>query len=112
MQKDKEFGFFITTMPSSRPADYCIGCFDGSVFIDFDKYENGRVQLKRISFDGYGCCELKKAIPMNEIDSNAFKKIMKTQLVDQLMLTEIVNRTIFNNKEFIWQDALTKYDLL
>ncbi len=75
---NKELEFFITTMPNSRPAHYHLGCLGGSVFMDFDNDETGRIQLKRISFDGYGCCELvNQAIPMIEFDSKAFKEIMK-----------------------------------
>jgi hypothetical protein len=107
-----EFEFFITTMPASRPADYYIGCLGGSVYIDFDNYDNEHIYLKRISFDGYGCCNLSQAIPMNKVDSQTFKEIIKTQLPDQPLLTAIVKRTILNNKKFIWEDALTKYGLV
>ena len=54
-----EIEFFITAMPNSRPADYYLGCLGGSVFMDFNNYKNERVQLKRISVDGYGCCDLR-----------------------------------------------------
>jgi hypothetical protein len=105
--------FFITIMPDTRPADYCLGCLDGSVFIDFDNDEVGRISLKRISFDGYGCCDVKgQAIPMNEADSQAFKEIIKARIPDQSRLTTIVKRTLLNNRKFIWEDALNKYGLL
>ena len=107
-----EFEFFITAMPNSRPADYYLGCLEGSVFIDFDNYENERICLKRISFDGYGCCNLgDQAIPMNKIDSRAFKEIIEARLSNQSQLTTIVKNTIFINRKLIWKDALDKYGL-
>lgn len=107
------FNFFITTMPDTRPAAYYISCLDGSVFMDFDNYGDGRICLKRISFDGYGCCSVtEEAIPMNEADSDAFKKLIETQLSDQAKFERIVKTTIANNKKFLWEDALTEYGLL
>jgi len=110
MNEDLEF--FITTMPNTRVADYYLGCLGGSVFIDFDNYENESVRLKRISFDGYGCCDLGDlAVPMNEVDSITFKKIIEAQLHNQLLLTKIIKKTIANNKKFIWEEALNEYGL-
>jgi len=104
--------FFITTMPKSRPADYYLGCLGGSVFIDFDNCGNECIRLKRISFDGYGCCDLRKrAIPMNGIDSHTFKEIITAQLSDQSQLTAIVKKTILVNRKLIWEDALNDYGL-
>lgn len=114
MDKDinDKLNFFITAMPDTRPADYYLGCLEGSVFMDFDNHNNESIQLKRISFDGYGCCDLKdKAIPMNEVDSLAFKKIIETKLSDQSRLTTIVKKTILSNRKLIWEDALNEYDL-
>src|ERR1044072_5895123 len=109
---DNNLDFIITTMPDSRPADYYLGCCEGSVYIDFDNYDNKRICLVRISFDGYGCCDMKDlAIPMNEVDSSAFKEIIKSELADQSQLTVIVKKTIFNNRDLIWEDALVEYGL-
>ena len=109
---NNELEFFITAMPDSRPADYCLGYFEGSVYIDFDNYGNSQIRLKRISFDGYGCCRLGDgAIPMNEVDSRTFKEIFEAQLADQLQLTTIVKKTILNNRKLIWEDALKEYGL-
>ena len=80
--------------------------------MDFDNYENESIQLKRISFDGYGCCDLRnQAIPMNEVDSRAFKEIIEAQLSDQSRLTAIVKKTILSNRKLIWEDALNEYGL-
>ena len=105
--------FFVTTMPSSRPADYYLGYMEGSVFLDFDDVGEKKVSLKRISFDGYGCCELVYgAILLSEEDSKVFKDIVKDEVKDQTALMNIVKKTIASNKKLIWTDALEEYELI
>jgi len=107
-----DLGLFLTAMPHTRPADYCLGCLGGSIFMDFENYEDERIRLKQISFDGYGCCDLgDQAIPMNEVDSRAFKEIIKATLPDQSRLTTIVKKTLLSNRKLIWEDALNEYGL-
>lgn len=104
--------FFITTMPDSRAADYYLGYLDGCVFLDFNNYGNDRICLKRISFDGYGCCELgEQAASLDIEDSGIFKTIFKENLKDQNRLLTIVKKSIALNRQYIWQDALEEYDL-
>lgn len=105
--------FFVTTMPASRPADYYLGYLDGCVFLDFDNVGKDQICLKRISFDGYGCCTLAKgAIPLDEEDSMVFKKIFNDEIIDQSVLRAIVTKTIGLNKKLIWMDALERYKLI
>ena len=100
-------------MPTSRPADYYLGCLDGSVFIDFDNSNTEQISLKRISFDGYGCCNLDEQVtPVNKEDSATFKKMMNSQSVDQEILTTIIKKTIKDNKELLWKDALIEYGFI
>ena len=100
-------------MPDSRPADYYLGCLDGSVFIDFNNHGSKLVSLKRISFDGYGCCNLNdQVIPVDKEDSTAFKKMIKTQLIDQEILTTIIKKTITDNKKLLWEEALAEYGFI
>ena len=54
----QDFDFFKTAMPDSRKADFYLGCLDGCVFIDFNLTSDRLISLRRISFDGYGCCNL------------------------------------------------------
>jgi hypothetical protein len=63
-------------MPDTRRADYHLSYADGSVFIDFN-HEDTIVRLIRISFDGYGCCNLEQAstIPMSSTDSKEFLRM-------------------------------------
>lgn len=105
--------FLITSMPSSRPAKYYLNCLDGQIFIDLNDYDENLVCLKRISFDGYGCCNLdNEVIPMNLDDSINIKKMFQDNLIDQAKLSDIVKRTILNNQQFIWNDALSEYGFL
>lgn len=106
---DKDF--FIATMPPSRPADYYLGYLDGCVFLDFDNVGQNRICLRRISFDGYGCCELTDAVPLDSADSDIFRAIVQNEIKDQDTLRTIVTRAIALNKELVWADALEQYDL-
>lgn len=109
---NQDLNFFITTMPVSRPADYYLGCCDGSVYIDFKNYDPEIVCLVRISFDGFGCCNLGTgAKPMDIADSKAFKDIINTQILNQDKLAEIIKKTIQINRDLIWEDAIAEYGL-
>ena len=111
MTNDLEF--FITAMPHRDRSNYFLGCLVGSIFMDFDDCDGERIRLKRISFDGYGCCDLRdQAIPMNEVDSGAFKEIIKATLSDQSRLSTIVKKTLWGNRKLIWEDALNEYGLI
>ena len=115
MDSNDDYGFFITFMggDGSRLADYYLGYFGGSVFIDFDNCEDQLIRIIRISFDGYGCCDLgNKAIPMNKDDSQSFREIIESGLSNPSLLYSIIKKTIFINKELIWEDVLMEYELL
>jgi len=99
-------------MPSSRPAHYYLRYLDSCVFMDFNRYGTEQIQLVRISFDGYGCCNVPNAIPMNLVDAQAFKGMMNTGMLDQALLLNIVKRTIADNSAQLWEEALVKYGLL
>ena len=104
--------FFVASMPFSRPADYYLGYMDGCVFLDFNNCGHGRVSMIRISFDGYGCCELgENSIPLNEDDSKIFKRIMSKDIDEQSALLTVVKKAIELNKRQIWADALEEYCL-
>lgn len=108
-----EIEFFTTDMPTTRPADYYLGCCDGSVYMDFVNCGQEQIRLKRISFDGYGCCDLNdEAIPLSQHDSQNFKEIIAANLSDQTRLASIVRKTILENRKLIWKDALLEYTLV
>lgn len=102
-----------SSMPNSRPADSYISYADGSVFMDFG-HEYDIVRLVRISFDGYGCCDLDRdtIIPMNSQDSSEFLSMYSAWTLDQSKMRDILRRTIEDNKSSIWNDALREYHLL
>jgi hypothetical protein len=110
---DDDFDFFITSMPASRPAHFYLAYYGGSVYLDFDKCADECVCLKRISFDGYGCCHLKEGVvSMNKTDSLVFKEMMSIGISDQGKLMDIVKQTIADNKDLLWKEALEEYHLL
>lgn len=108
----QDFGFFKTTMPDSRKADYYLGCLGGSVFIDFKQTSDRLISLCRISFDGYGCCNITGTdnLLSLELSEKFIEEIAKDEL-DQEKLTPIVMEIIRINKERIWTDALEEYNL-
>ena len=109
---NKEFGFFITNMPKSRKADFYLGCLDGSIFIDFNKSIDNRINLCRISFDGFGCCNLGyKAKSLNYQSSKVFIEEISKEHLDQEKIKKLVFELIRLNKDFIWEDAIEEYQL-
>jgi len=110
---NKDFDFFKTTMPDSRIADFYLGCLDGSVFIDFNLTPNKLISLCRISFDGYGCCNLdsKEKYLDDQLSKDFVEQISKDNL-DQEKVAKIVLELIRLNKDNIWTDALEQYNLI
>lgn len=107
-----EFGFFITEMPDSRPADIYLGCLDGSVYIDFDFMDNGCLCLKRISFDGYGCYGMdSKATPLSVERTTRFMDFYRSSAVNNVDFANIVVGTIIDNKKLISEEVLKEYKL-
>jgi hypothetical protein len=110
---DDRYDFHITTMPTTRLADFYLGCLDDSVFIDFSYNKNKLIELKRISFDGYGCCNIvKESKPLNENDSKIFIKMFMENNIDQDEMAKIVRKVLKDNIDLLWQDALEEYDLI
>ena len=109
----QDFDFFKTSMPSSRIADFYLGCLDGCVFIDFDLSKDCYIFIRRISFDGYGCCDLnERVIPMNREESQTFIDTYKNDVLNQEIMSLLITNTIEINKEHIWQDALKEYGFI
>ena len=109
----QDFDFFKTEMPESRKADFYLGCLDGSVFINFNQTSNNLISLCRISFDGYGCCNI--ADTKNLLNSELSKKFIeeiKKDKIDQAKLTPLIKEIIKINQEYIWTDALLEYNLI
>ncbi len=108
-----DFEFFKTTMPDSRKADFYLGCLDGCVFLDFNYTTEKRINLCRISFDGYGCCSLdNNSKCLDEQSSKDFIYEIGKDNLDQEKISKLVLELIRLNKENIWTDALEEYNLL
>jgi len=100
-------------MPESRKADFCLGCLDGSVFLDFNYSNDNLIYLCRISFDGYGCCNIDNNVVCLDykLSQDFLTEISKDNL-NQEKMTKIVLELIRLNKENIWIDALEEYKLM
>ena len=109
----QDFEFFKTNMPESRKADFYLGCLDGSVFLDFNYSNENLIYLRRISFDGYGCCNIdNNAICLNYQLSKDFLEEISNDNLNQEKITKIVLELIRLNKDNIWGDALEEYKLI
>lgn len=109
----KDFDFFKTIMPESRKADFYLGCLDSSVYIDFNKSNENLISLCRISFDGYGCCNLPDESNHLSLKlSDRFIEEMGKEKLDQETITNLVKELIKLNREYIWEDALTEYNFV
>jgi hypothetical protein len=110
---EQDFDFFKTVMPGTRKADFYLGCLDSSVFIDFNLTSDNLISLCRISFDGYGCCDITdtKNLLDFELSKKFLEEINKDKL-DQNKLTPLIKEIIKINQEHIWTDALEEYNLI
>lgn len=110
---DQAFNFFKTTMPETRKTKYHLGCLDSSVFIDFDCSNENQIYMVRISFDGYGCCNLEdKSECLNLKDSQEFIEEFEKENFNQVTISRLVKELININKDHIWTDALKEYGLI
>jgi len=109
----QDFDFFKIKMPYSRKADFQLGCCGGSVYIDFNQSSDGLISLCRISFDGYGCCDITDTTNyLNfEMSKKFIEEITKGEL-DQEKLAPLVKEIIRINQECIWTDALEECNLI
>jgi hypothetical protein len=109
----QDFGYFKTTMPDSRKADFYLGCLEGCVFIDFNLTIDKLINLCRISFDGYGCCDLdNNAKSLDGQTSKTFIEEIGKDNLGQEKITKIILELIEMNKDNIWADALEEYNLI
>ncbi len=108
----KNLTFYLYNMPDSRPAEYCLGCYDGSCFIDFN-IQNGMVFLERISCDGLGCFEISNSeITLSLEESEVFQEEMKKSSFSQKIIRPLVLKLINLNEDLICADVFNQYPLL
>ena len=96
---------------ASRPCDFCLCLEGGSVFADFEVTETGRISLRRISFDGYGCCEATFQ-PMSHADSEFLRDWVGNKSGDEARLDMLLRRYFGDNSPPILNDALVDHQLL
>ena len=98
---------------STRPCRFCLGLQDDSVFADFDVDETGRAFLRRISFDGYGCCRCEgKARVMNLEDTRILTEAVDRGDLDGETFQNTLLQYFRENADVIWSDALAAHGLL
>ncbi len=99
-------------MPS-RPCRFSLGLQDDSVFADFDVDDDGHVFLRRISFDGYGCCSAPEAIRRMPVDhSRTLLESVDRQAVADPRVEAILRVYFRENADVLWSDALSTHELL
>lgn len=98
-------------MPT-RPCRYCLSLQGDSVFADFDINDSSNVYLRRISFDGYGCCRVDEVRPMSDEDSHSFVRWIESDDVENDGIRETLSKYFNENKDVIWPDALADHELL
>src|SRR6476619_2177568 len=95
-----------------RPCSFCLCLQGGSVFADFDTDDANIISLRRISFDGYGCCEVEPISKMSLGDSRLLLDAIARGELENVQVEEVLRRYFQENKDVIWSDALVEHDLL
>lgn len=98
-------------MPT-RPCSFCLSLQGGSVFADFDTDDSDMVSLRRISFDGFGCCEVESTKRMNSADSRLLLDAVACGALENARVEEVLRSYFRAGKDTIWIDALAEHDLL
>ena len=99
-------------MPS-RPCSFCLSLQGGGVFADFDIDAEGVVLLSRISFDGYGCCELGASVAkMSPCDSRFILDAIALGSVESIQIDKVLRSLFHDNMDVIWAEALEAHGLL
>lgn len=102
----------VPAMPT-RPCSFCLCLQGGSVFADFDTNDANIISLRRISFDGFGCCEAGDSIThLSSGDSRLLLDAMFRGELENFQVEQILRKYFQENKAAIWSDALAEHDLL
>lgn len=105
----------IETFPvmPTRPCSFCLSLQGGSVFADFDTDEAGFISLRRISFDGFGCCRIEAPITkMSSEDSRFLLDSISRGEVGSAQVGDTLRKYFSANTDLIWVDALAEHSLL
>ena len=106
----------VTTYPvmmPTRPCSFCLRLQGGSVFADFATDDSEIVSLRRISFDGFGCCSVEgQTTRMSPIDSRILLDAVASGQVETASVNDTLRRCFRANSNVIWADALAEHELL
>ena len=107
--------FVHTWETDTRPCDFslCLNTSRGATFADFDVDATGRVTLRRVSFDGYGCCRTNGTVSqMDFSESRLLTDAVRDNTVNCDPIRNLLRRYFTANADIIWMDALTEHELL
>ncbi len=99
---------------STRPCDFSLNLETprGTVIADFDVLADECVTLRRISFDGFGCCETEgRCSKMSPSDSTTLINSIREKDVNRQPVRDILCRYLAENASSIWADALDEHQL-
>lgn len=82
------------------------------MFADFDLDGEGVVSLRRISFDGFGCCYPAAAAVMSPEDSRALREAVAADTVSDPSVAEALRRFFGRTQNMLWREALEEHGLL
>ncbi len=83
------------------------------MFADFDTDDSDVVALRRISFDGFGCCRVEGLTSkMSCDDSRVLLDAVSLDQLEAANVEDVLRRYFRDNKNVIWVDALSRHDLL
>ena len=98
-------------MPT-RPCSFCLCLQGGSVFADFDTDDADIISLRRISFDGYGCCEVEIVPRMSSADSRLLLDALGRGELDTVPVHDVLRRFFRASSDVVWRDDLAEHDLV
>jgi hypothetical protein len=106
----------VSTYPAmmpTRPCSFCLCLQGGSVFADFDTDDSEIVSLRRISFDGFGCCSVDgKTTRMTQDDSMLLLGAVASGQLETPSVDNALRRYFRANSGVIWDDALVEHELI
>lgn len=100
--------------PGTRRCAFQLCIAGGSVYMDLDMCGKS-LQLARISFDGYGCCQPGPCQEMDASDAEQLKALLAgglTTPADKEAALAIVRKYLREIKGVLWEDALQEHGLL
>ncbi len=101
----------IQSYPPFRKCVFCLSLQGGSVFADFDLDSERNVFLRRISFDGYGCCngDFKK---MTAGNSRLLIDAVDRDIFTDPSIEELLRSYFSDHADAIGTDALADHELV